>query len=40
MSEPKAFRIIQGDTGGCGVPSYKCDTDVNRIEEWSDACVA
>ena len=38
MSELKAFRIIQGDTGGCGAPSYKCDTDGNRIEEWSDIC--
>ena len=38
MSELKAFRIIQGDTGGYGAPSYKCDTDGNRIEEWSDAC--
>lgn len=38
MSELKAFRIIQGDTGGYGAPSYKCDTDGNRIEEWSDVC--
>ena len=38
MTELKAFRIIQGDTGGYGAPSYKCDTDGNRIEEWSDAC--
>lgn len=38
MSELKAFRIIQGDTGGYGAPSYKCDTDGNRIDEWSDVC--
>lgn len=38
MSELKAFRIIQGDTGGYGAPSYKCNTDGDRIEEWSDAC--
>ena len=38
MRELKAFRIIQGDTGGYGAPSYKCDTDGHRIEEWSDAC--
>ena len=36
--ELKAFRIIQGDTGGYGAPSYKCDADGNQIEEWSDAC--
>lgn len=38
MSELKAFRIIQGDTGGYGAPNYKCDTDGNRIEELSYAC--
>lgn len=38
MSELKAFRIIQGDTGGYGAPSYKCDTDGNRLEEWGDIC--
>lgn len=38
MSELKAFRIIQGDTGGYGAPSYKCDPDGNRLEEWSDIC--
>ena len=38
MSELKAFRIIQGDTGGYGAPSYKCDRDGTRIEEWSDVC--
>lgn len=38
MSELKAFRIIQGDTGGYGAPSYKCDTDGNRLEEWCDIC--
>lgn len=36
--ELKAYRIIQGDTGGYGAPSYKCDTDGNRIEEWQDFC--
>ena len=36
MSELKSFRVIQGDTDGCGAPSYKCDTDGNQIEEWSD----
>ncbi len=38
MSELKSFRIIQGDTGGYGAPSYKCDTDGNRLEEWGDIC--
>lgn len=38
MSELKAFRIIQGDTGGYGAPSSKCDTDGNRLEEWCDIC--
>lgn len=38
MSELKAFRIIQGDTGGYGAPSYKCDADGNQIEEWPDVC--
>ena len=38
MSELKAFRIIQGDTGGYGAPSYKCDPDGNRLEEWGDIC--
>lgn len=38
MSELKAFRIIQGDTGGYGAPSYKCNIDGNRIDEWSDTC--
>ena len=38
MSELKAYRIIQGDTGGFGAPSYKCDIDGNRIEEWPDTC--
>lgn len=36
--ELKAFRIIQGDTGGYGAPSYKCDPDGNRLEEWGDIC--
>lgn len=38
MSDLKAFRIIQGDTGGYGAPSYKCDPDGNRLEEWGDIC--
>lgn len=38
MSELESFRIIQGDTGGYGAPSYKCDPDGNRLEEWGDIC--
>ena len=36
--ELKAFRIIHGDTGGYGAPSYKCDPDGNRLEECGDIC--
>jgi len=36
--ELTSFRIIQGDTGGYGAPSYKCDPDGNRLEEWDDVC--
>ena len=36
--ELESFRIIQGDTGGYGAPSYKCDPDGNRLEEWGDVC--
>lgn len=36
--ELQSFRIIQGDTGGYGAPSYKCDPAGNRLEEWGDVC--
>lgn len=32
----EVFRVVQGDTGGAGAPSYKVDLYGRRVGEWND----